>query len=390
MVIHIRHPIGKYLLWVSSSGLTHNQAQSLLTMPQNQKRNAEIANVFEAETIQGLEKEAIQELTNLPGVRLHHVRSKDGIRFFFYNDPRQLLYLKMVTAVYSVIEFDVPRPKALLGHQHFTRLQNQIEQVLNLHDGNNFETVNIGAAGAMSSVMLRIKTEIASATNLEIDHEGGDLYIRLRPAVERSRAWEALIRLTPRPLVTRSWRVANMPGALNAAVAHAMVRKTKPAPEDHFLNIGCGSGTLLIERAATGPVTILIGIDNLGTALDDARVNISASLQRNAIRLIQADARTLPFPDCTFNALVADLPFGQLIGNPVENEALYPLLLKEAARIARPNAHFVAITHAVKLMQNTLAQSPEWHLEHEQMITLRGLHPRIYTLIRTENPCNPQ
>ena len=31
--------------------------------------------------------------------------------------------------------------------------------------------------------------------------------------------WEVLVRLTPRPLTARPWRVCNWPGALNAVVA---------------------------------------------------------------------------------------------------------------------------------------------------------------------------
>jgi hypothetical protein len=39
-----------------------------------------------------------------------------------------------------------------------------------------------------------------------------------------------------------------MPGAVNAALAHAIALLTEPEPADRLLNLCCGSGTLLIER----------------------------------------------------------------------------------------------------------------------------------------------
>jgi 23S rRNA G2445 N2-methylase RlmL len=90
----------------------------------------------------------------------------------------------------------------------------------------------------------------------------------------------------------------------------------------------------------------------------------------------------LPFSDDSFDALCADLPFGQLVGSHEENQWLYPAILAEASRVARSKARFVVVTHEVRLMDTTLENLNTWKLVNKQMITLSGLHPRIYILER--------
>ena len=67
------------------------------------------------------------------------------------------------------------------------------------------------------------------------------------------------------------------PGALNAAVASAMTRLLQPTARDVFVNLCCGSGSLLIERAAHGPAARLIGLDIASTALALCRANLNAA-----------------------------------------------------------------------------------------------------------------
>ena len=78
--------------------------------------------------------------------------------------------------------------------------------------------------------------------------------LRVRKADIRRDGWEVLIRLTPRPLSAREWRVCNMEGALNATIAAAMIEMTDPsARRPRVFNLMCGSGTLLIETTAACP-----------------------------------------------------------------------------------------------------------------------------------------
>ncbi|MDX2160566.1 MAG: methyltransferase domain-containing protein [bacterium] len=334
------------------------------------------------ETVEGLEALAHDELLAfLPRLQDAQVTVSPSMVAFPYNsDLRRLANLKIAQAVYLAERYAVPRPKALLGDQHWRRFMAQIETVRLLHDDSVFKSFTLSAAGTESSVMQRIRQEIAAETHLP-EHDKGDLWIRILPAA--GGGWQTLVRLFSRPLATRNWRVCSFEGALNATVAAAMNMLAGIEPHQAYLNLGSGSGTLMIERAAAQAETI-IGVDHDAGVMQCAAQNITASGNHSLVQ-IMADLRTLPFSSAQFDALTADLPFGQKVGSHADNKTLYPAVLLEAARVARTMSRFVAITHEVRLMESLLADSPHWQLEQTIRITLRGLHPRIYVLRRTNH-----
>jgi 23S rRNA G2445 N2-methylase RlmL len=187
--------------------------------------------------------------------------------------------------------------------------------------------------------------------------------------------------LCTRPLATRRWRVHNLPGALNATVAHAMMRLTKPRPADRVLNLACGSGTLLIERLMLGPAQWVLGCDTDRLALDAARENLAAAGYAGRAQLELWDATSLPLPVGSVDVICADLPFGQLVGSHRSNEALYPQLLAEAARVATAGARMVLITHEVRLLESIAADaSAGWNIVDRLRVRTGGMTPRIYLL----------
>jgi 23S rRNA G2445 N2-methylase RlmL len=253
----------------------------------------------------------------------------------------------------------------------------------------------LGAAGSDSAVMTRLKAEISRHTRLREVAEEGDLLVRLRPSPPPlpspasggglGGGWESLVRLSPKPLATRDWRVCNIEGSLQATVAHAMALLTKPQPNDVYLNLCSGSGTLLIERALAGKAAQLIGCDINREALICASRNIAAyrkgaGLHAAEIKLHDWDATRLPLPGASVDAIVADLPFGNLVGSHAQNETLYPALLREAARVARPGARFVVISAEIKLMERALTTQSRWVREHALRVHLGGLRPMIFVL----------
>ena len=344
---------------------------------------------YEAEIIPGLGAMAQTDLGARAGAGLTFVPASrpDVIRFRYRGDVRVLLALRSVVAVSRVAHFAVPRPRGLLGNEQFGQLLGLIDEVRRLHPPDTFRTLRLSAAGEDSAVLLRLRAQLATRTGLREAEDEGDLLLRLRRAAGGD-GWEAVLRLSPRPLTARAWRVCNWPGALNAVVAQAMVRLGAPSATDRMLNLVCGSGTLLIERLALGAVTLAVGYDTDPAALACAARNLAAAGTHTA-RLMQADAEQLPFPSGVFTHLVADLPFGQLVGSHAGNTHLYPRLLAEATRVAAPGAHLVLITHEVRLLDRLLAASPlaaAWQPVETLRITLPfgvgGLNPRIYCLRR--------
>lgn len=341
--------------------------------------------IYEAETVIGLERLAAQELRRVPGdARMLSEGIRPGaVRFEYKRAAESLKYLKLVQAIYMVLYFEVPRPKALLGHGHFQRLVAAIADVLDAMPSGSFKTLGIDAAGAESSVMQRIKQELASTVGLApAGEERGDLLVRIIPSVART-GWECLIRLTPRPLATRRWRSLNFAAALNATVAQAMVGLASPSADDVFVNLCCGSGSLLIERLTCGvPAEKIIGIDIDEDVLRMAKTNIMHADTALPVRLWVGDVQRSPLPDGSASALVADLPFGKRSGSHRENVTLYPRVLKEAARIAAARTMFVILTHELRLMDSLVATQTQWQVVETLPIVLRGLHPRIYVLKR--------
>jgi 23S rRNA G2445 N2-methylase RlmL len=149
-----------------------------------------------------------------------------------------------------------------------------------------------------------------------------------------------------------------------------------------FVNLMCGSGTLLIERLTAGTAQRVTGYDHDETALTCARENVEASGFGDTIKLNRGDVRDLPLPDGSVDALVADLPFGHLSGSHEGNVEIYPAILREAARVAKAGARFVLITHEVRLMESLIAESDVWTTERVIRVALGGLYPRIFVLRR--------
>lgn len=354
----------------------------------------------EADVITGLEPLAGQELAALAAREARITRP--GVIRFSTRTLRPLLELKTVLAVYLLRRYEVPRPRALLGDQHLRALLTQIDTVRSLLPRGAYRTFMLGAAGADSSVMTRLRSAIAEHTGLQEVNGEGDLLVRIRPASDCSEharsqaevrrpkpaAWDVLVRLSPQPLATRQWRVCNIAGSLQATVAHAMALLTRPTPDDVYLNVGCGSGTLLIERAMAGPARRLIGGDTDRQALACARENITAYVKgapdkRDTLELHCWDMRRLPLPDASVDAITADLPFGHRVGSHDDNLALYPAMLREAARVARPGARCVLITAEVRLIERTLAHMPSlWQHDASLRVNLGGLRPAILSLRR--------
>lgn len=379
--------------------------------------------LFEAEIVEGIEALAENELRQMREVQIVS-RGRGAVQFTYAGNLRRLQALKLTQAIYAVQPFAVPRPKALLGDQHFRAIMTQVDAVLVAWPRNTFKTIHIAAAGAESGVMQRLLADLARQTGLQPNLEEGDLLLRIRSKSQEPRvksqelriqstdvkvtgkrldsalstqhstlnaqrstlnfpAWEVLTRLTPRPLATRAWRVCNYEGALNATVAQAMALLTQPKPSDVILNLLCGSGSLLIERGLWGEAAQMMGCDINQLARDCAEQNIKAAAFAKALQVMDWDARQLPLPDQSVDVLLADLPFGNLLGSHRDNLNLYPAVLREAARVAKPNARFVLITHEIKLIEAVLTDlSGLWQVKESLKVTLRGLHPRIYILNR--------
>lgn len=339
---------------------------------------------YEVEVVAGLEELAEREVRQrLPGAVVLGRPAEGRVSIRFDGDPRHLARLRTAVAVYLVEAFEVARPRGLLGHQNFQRVLGALRGVVASWPRDAFATFHLSAAGADTATFRRFKESVAEGIGIPSAEGASDLLVIVRRPPEGSPGWEVLARASPRPLSARAWRVCDLPGALNATVASAMASLTTPSRNDRFLNVACGSGTLLIERLALGPARLAVGADIDPNALRCAQENVRASGNSARITFLLADATRLPLPNASVDAVVADLPYGMLVGSARLNERLYPAVVEEAGRVAAPGARLVVITASRKLFESALARNrPLW--EVRTVISLKipsragYLRPSIY------------
>lgn len=286
-------------------------------------------------------------------------------------DVDRALGLRTAVAAYSARRYPVPRPRGLLGEEHLRAL------VAQLRLSRDCRSFRLSAAGSDSPVFRRLAAEVEARTGLLHDPDAGELLLRVRPA---EGGWEVLARLTPRPLSARTWRVRDVPGALNATIAAAMVRLLGVRRGDRFLNLMCGSGTLLIERRLQGPARVAVGLDRDGAVLNDAAANIDAA--GVAAHLVRGDIRAAPLRANSFDALCADLPYGERSGSHAQNDALYGDFLSRAAELAAPRARLAVITHDIRRFERALAASSGWRTDRTLRVFQKGYRPQIWLFSR--------
>ena len=225
-----------------------------------------------------------------------------------------------------------------------TRILSAVEQVLAANLKRPFESLRLSAAGSNSAVMTRIRDQISKETGLEETNQPADLQITVRKSDDKEYPWHVLVRTTPRPLSARDWRVCDYPGALNATIANVMVKMPGATGDDHFLNLCCGSGTLMVERLHSGAARHVIGLDAGVEALRCAESNLRESGTLSDSTLLAGDVRSVPLPDSSMDTIVADLPYGMLVGDSGDLQDVYTHALQEAGRVLRPGGNLVMVT----------------------------------------------
>ncbi len=331
--------------------------------------------IYEAEFLTGLAPFVLDELAQFSAAVVS--KRRNTCRFELGAAAGDLDRMRTVVAVYRLLHFNIPRPRSLLGDQHLRRLLDSVTEVASR---GSFSSFRFGAAGSHTRVFQRLGETLQGLTRLRYLPGEGDLLIRVRRG-SSGQGWEVLLRLTPRPLSARTWRVCNLKGGLNATVAAAVNALLSVAPGDRYLNAMVGSGTLLVERGLAGPAERLVGCDRSDRSLSCARKNLAAADLAD-FELLRADATALPVADASFDAVSADLPWGDAVGRFSTLSNLYPAFLAEMWRVTVPHGRLAVITHDLKRFDAQLAEQGRWCLKREFQVYQGGHHPKIYLLER--------
>ena len=327
---------------------------------------------IECDVPEGIEFVAMDEVRErLPGAE--RIGSAPGKIWFELpaSHLREVGSLRTASGAWIVDSYEGRKPSVLLGDR---RLAERIRTVVQLD--RRIDAFAFSAPGAGSPAMRAIRASLERDTGLRESDEG--LLVRLR---RRRGGWDVLVATGRRPLAERPWRVVRTRGALNGPLAAAVVRLTRPAPDDRFLNVASGSGTIAIERRLYGPASFVVAVDIDRDAMRGAAANVRAS--RVCVHLATTDARRLPFPSGAFDVVCADLPWGYEVGSHDGNVLDYAALLGELGRVARRRARACILSAETRHMQRVLGElAGLWRLDSLVRVEQGGAHPGLFVLRR--------
>ncbi len=193
--------------------------------------------------------------------------------------------------------------------------------------------------------------------------------------VDGTAGWEAEI--GPFHWSRRFGKLERLPWSTKPVVAEVLVRLAKLQPGDRVLDPFCGSGTLLVAAGAAGRQVIGSDIDPRAIAM--ARSNLG----NVAAQLTVASAEQLEHPDGSIDRVIANLPFGKLVGSHTGNTRLYPAALREIARVLRPTGRAALLTDDKRLFEAAVAGTKSLKIVRRRMLTYGGVTPTAYVLTRT-------
>lgn len=336
--------------------------------------------VVELDVIEGLADVARDEVVQRLGTDIGRIAVGDrSVSFRRDGDVKPLFGLRTPLNASWRLAFEGRRPTVVVGDD---RLADVLDRVLALHPHGTFDSFSIDAPGKRSVAMTRVREFVGHHTGLRFEEAHSQLLLRVRRGPDNT--WEVLVRLTPRPLSARQWRVRSPEGAVNACLAASIVRLLESSPGHRFVNLMCGSATLLIERVLSSQAGSAVGVDLSSAMVDDARANVAAAGVGDRCALLLGDVTHLPLGTAFADEACVVLPYGFWIGSHITNEELYPVLLDEAARVLRPSGRLVVLTQEIDLMTRALDASPAWRTLGERRVWQGGHRPCAYVLQRTD------
>ena len=138
--------------------------------------------------------------------------------------------------------------------------------------------------------------------------------------------------------VIRHARLYDLLGRKMSRGRDTLVELAAPAPEEHVLDVGCGTGTVTLAIAPLVPSGRVVGIDASPEMVDVAKSKAARSAIDAEFQL--AAIESLPFADNTFDLVTSSLMLHHL---PIE---LKREGLAEVRRVLKPGGRFVTVDFA--------------------------------------------
>jgi len=241
-----------------------------------------------------------------------------------------------------------------------------------------FKSFRLRCAGSDTKEVKEIQNYITTTYKLN-NTEDADMEIYIN---KPSLIWEVGVRLSPRPLSLRNYRVANIKGGLNPTIAYAMNTFCNLETAKSYLNVFSGSGTLLIEAGISNPDLKLIGFDIDGKSNALAILNIKKAGLIKQIHLQTADIYNKPHLG-KFDVIASDLPFGMQISSKVNLDSLYGTFVKYCEETLNADGTLVICTTEYKVLEKALEDSKFDTIKTLDLVVSTSvqniyLYPRIF------------
>lgn len=355
--------------------------------------------VYLAHTQPGFETIAAEEIAGtFADATIRATRTipdKNGLVFFNYvGDVRDLFALRTIEDVFVVLVQHTrpPSGRAMLPFLTQSAFQasfvdSALAMARTIHPGRGghgklrFRVIarQVGQADYRRvDAQYAVERGIAARSDhhWRLDAQGGlEFWLTLLPG-------EVVIalRLSDERMRHREYKIEHLPASLRPSAAAALIWLTRPQDHDVFLDPMCGAGTLLIERACAGRYAQLLGGDSDEASLAVARANVGSRYQ--PITLRHWDAGQLPLDAGAITAGAVNLPFGRQIGTPEQNRHLYPVFLREAARVLRAGARLAVLTGDMRTFADAYKRSAYLTWRATYHVRLLGYPAQVIVLER--------
>ena len=298
--------------------------------------------------ISGLKDIVLQDLTHIEEIQVIE-EDDDSVYIDNVTHVRKLLSLRSVTNIYLIRRDQRLNPRYISNHKSI------LGELIQGAVGQNpkvFKTFKLRCAGIQTEEVQQIQEYIQDTYKLTQAEEADmEVYIH-KPNTE----WEIGVRLAPRPLSVREYKVEHIKGGINPTIAYAMNSFCDLEHSTSYLNICSGSGTLLIEAAQTNSKLKLLGFDKDNKHNSQAIQNIKKAGLIKSIQIKSADICDNPDYGM-FDVITADLPFGMQISKDEDLEKLYKTFVTYCEEKLNKEGTLVAYTSEWQLLKDILEKS---------------------------------
>lgn len=159
--------------------------------------------------------------------------------------------------------------------------------------------------------------------------------------------------------------IAPIMARMNAAAEREAVDRLAPQPTDSVLVLGFGPGVGLKALAASLPQGLIVGIDPSKSMYDAATRRCRALINAGRITLHQASALSIPSSDQVFDGAIAV--------HTLQFCTPHDAFARELARVMKPNARFVSITHGWAPPKHGM-EAEQWMSRAAAALSAQGFH----------------